>query len=373
MVRILGFLALVSGLFAVVYTGRMRIPHDALIVLGLLLMLALASVFWAVDAEENSRSIRAYLQVTWVVWLIWEFGSTLRQQTQLMAAYVSGAYALAVSTLHNVGAMTITAHAAEARYSPEGFNPNWVAVSLALAIPFAAYLASDQRTTWRLRWLWYGYILVGPIAILLTGSRGGFVAGTFAVLAVPLLTIRHKLRALVAIVLVSTLLVSVSAVFIPDQVWNRLSTIPQEVLRGDMNGRTSIWSYGERILEEHPLFGVGAGGYLQAAGIAYTAHNTFLSTAAELGLLGLLLFCTILFVVWHCILKSGGIGRRLWIPLLLCWTAGACVGVWELRRPTWIVLGLALAHCIALRESSASELLQIASYNERPVHPGNQR
>jgi O-antigen ligase len=74
-------------------------------------------------------------------------------------------------------------------------------------------------------------------------------------------------------------------------------------------GRTDIWRVGGRMVQAHPIRGVGAGNFrwtsvhytLQPGAVRYdyfidhpkVAHNTYLQELAELGVVGLSLFLTI--------------------------------------------------------------------------------
>jgi O-antigen ligase len=73
-------------------------------------------------------------------------------------------------------------------------------------------------------------------------------------------------------------------------------------------GRTSIWHVAMTAFQQHPFFGWGAGGFIEAydrdylsvyqaynAGWSRATHNTPLHTAVELGVVGLVLICVAYF------------------------------------------------------------------------------
>ncbi|MEZ4273077.1 MAG: hypothetical protein R3C68_17085 [Myxococcota bacterium] len=66
-------------------------------------------------------------------------------------------------------------HLIHDRYAAEGFNPNQAALTIALSVPMAWYLASHTRSKYR-AWFYRSLVLIGTIAIIQTASRGGFIA-----------------------------------------------------------------------------------------------------------------------------------------------------------------------------------------------------
>ena len=115
---------------------------------------------------------------------------------------------------------------------------------------------------------------------------------------------------------------------------------PSEMLQGRMsntgnvNFRLNIWAAALGMVAEHPLFGVGFGhfsghmmGYLRDLEFipAYgqyaqgsLAHNTFISVAAELGLVGLALYVCVVWGSFKTAYESAG---TAWGPPGLTWLA----------------------------------------------------
>ena len=135
---------------------------------------------------------------------------------------------------------------------------------------------------------------------------------------------------------------------------------PSDILRArtsDVNTvyfRVNIWAAGLRMVVDHPLIGVGYGqfssyvpSYFQVLGsipldsglrsAGSIAHNTFLSVAAELGLVGLTLYLLVL----------GG-GYR---------AAHAAAGIaWGQRGRSWVA-GMTLVYLVNVQFITAHELL----------------
>lgn len=84
---------------------------------------------------------------------------------------------------------------------------------------------------------------------------------------------------------------------------------PYEEYEGTDNStgrRLSYYYTSLRIVKDHPLFGVGTGGFKKtyAAATPYNAtdnpHNEYLMTAVQLGLVGLAVFLFLFLVEWRC-------------------------------------------------------------------------
>ena len=273
------------------------------------------------------------------VWLIWELGSNRLALLNLAVAYLAGAYVGAISVLRNFSTSTLQAGAKEARFTPDGWNSNDIALALALAIPFALYFAA-RRTNWITKWLARGYLILGTLAIILTSSRGGLTVMAIAISALPLYFVRQTPAAKVLMVLVLICAGCIAWHYVPQQSWDRLSTIYSTIAAGDLNGRELIWQSGLRTFSDNFLVGIGAGAFMAAVRSGLTAHNTFLAILVEQGLLGFTLFSAILGGVVYSISLLKGDERRMCFFLLLCWAVGVFTLGWAASRVTWFVLGL---------------------------------
>ncbi len=192
-----------------------------------------------------------------------------------------------------------------------GFRPGWVAgdpnyfsVAAVLALPLGLVLWEHWESR-AIRWLWGLALLVIFLADGLAASRGGFLgllgAGLFLLWRRP----KYRKPAFTVLLLVVPLL------------W----VLPQSPLqrfrhptRGDREAittREKVWRAGWRMIQQHPIAGVGLGNYkfvvqryeaanrpapgiwMSGQGPELIAHNTYIELAAELGLPG--------FMAWMCL------------------------------------------------------------------------
>jgi O-antigen ligase len=144
--------------------------------------------------------------------------------------------------------------------------------------------------------------------IQVTFSRGAYLAFAFACLSLAFL--RSKVLFLIAIFLV--ILALLNPVILPAGMRYRLAstftneqiyaTSLPEVMDESAQQRLAIWKGGIRIIQDHPLFGVGYGVFpyiisMYAPVGQIDAHNTYIINGAEMGIFALLIFLLILILI----------------------------------------------------------------------------
>jgi len=179
-----------------------------------------------------------------------------------------------------------------------GYRPGWIfgdsnyfTLSALLVLPLSFYLLGILETWWQ-RWLCLACLAVMLFAVTLAASRGGFLGLAVAALLVALRADRTVYRlSLTALVLTPLLLLS------PSSPLQRFMT-PSHGDQESVENRELLWMAGLRMVEAHPVVGIGAGNFKTLVstdptwptGRSWVAHNTYLEVAAELGVPGLLLF-----------------------------------------------------------------------------------
>ncbi|MBI4721301.1 MAG: O-antigen ligase family protein [Chitinivibrionia bacterium] len=161
-------------------------------------------------------------------------------------------------------------------------DPNDLALTFLIVMPFLFFSVLDSRSV-PVKLLSGAVLLVLAYALYLTGSRGGFIA--LAAVAFLLFVRRFGIRAgsVVGIAIVAVLFA-----FGPE----RLADLsPQEE---SAYGRIAAWGRGLELLKQNPLFGVGAGTFMEYH--VRTAHNSIVLCASELGLFGLYVWLLLIVV-----------------------------------------------------------------------------
>jgi O-antigen ligase len=328
------------------------------------------SYFWTIDPLATLDKMRGYFQEMMIVWLIWEFAESPQDLRALMRAFVAGSWVLAVLTLANFGSAE-AGDAGQIRFFAEGQDPNDVARFLDLGFPLAALLANSERR-WPGRLLALGYLPLGLIAVVLTASRGGFVAAVMALAGSALLLTRSHAKGVLATILSLPLLAAALWFVVPHGTIERLATIPAQLEGGDLNQRLNIWDAGWHAFVQSPIVGTGAGSFVSAAGMnpRDTAHNAALSILVGGGLCAFFLAMGIVALAVQSAFKMRGPLRAALATALLVWGVASLVDTVEENRTSWLLLGLiALAGRLAFEDP---ELLanRFASVRLEPASSG---
>jgi O-antigen ligase len=338
--RFVGMIVLLAAIPAVLQAGRIRTP-------GAMQWLALAlylwfccTYFWTIEPLATLAMMRGYFQEMMIVWLVWEFAATAGDLRALLRAYVAGSWVLALLTLASF--VSADAMAAEQiRFAAAGQDPNDVARFLNLGFPLAALLVnSEQRWVWRV--LAAGYLPLGLVAVLLTASRGGFLAAVVGLSGCAVLLAYGHPKRVLAGALALPMLVALLWFTIPRGSFERLATISEQLQGGGLNQRWNIWTAGWHAFVRAPLLGAGAGSFVNAAGTAPsdTAHNTALSIAVSGGLVALFLAVSIVAIAIWSITQTKGQLRWAMALALVVWGITSMVATVEENRSTWLLLAI---------------------------------
>jgi hypothetical protein len=192
------------------------------------------------------------------------------------------------------------------------------------------------------------FALVAPIgylvyALTLTQSRGGLLAllagcGT-------IFYCRYGWQ--------KSLLVSVLAIPAILAIGGRQTDIAGAMTGGTGAHRSELWSEGMLMIKSNPLFGVGYRMYSEEAGLV--AHNSFVHSTAELGLIGGALYLGIFAIstiaLWQLHQNRGEIqdaSLRHCLPFVLALVVAYGVSMISLSRcyvvPTYLIAGVAAAY-----------------------------
>jgi len=340
--RLLGGLALAAGVGVAIQRKSVRGPNLVLALAAACVLWAAATYFWSLAPVATVARAWTFAQLLAMAWLVWDQCRNAGRPVQLMDAYVWGAAVASVWTLARFAENQPTNYR---RYAAAGFDPNDLALTVALAIPLALYLSLRARGA--SAWLYRAAALAAIMAILLTASRTALVAAAAGFVFVPLTWRESERWQKISGVALAGLLLAGALWLAPAASRARLASLGDA---GTLHNRTRIWKAGLRALENHAALGVGAGAYPEAvrptlgrpalAGHEYVAHNTFLSILVECGPVGFGLFaalaCALALFVW----MMPRAERSLWTAMLAVWAIGVSTLSWEQRKPGWLMLAL---------------------------------
>ena len=349
--RILGLLLILVAIPAVLQAGRLRTPGPMQWLVLAFYLWFCCTYFWTIDPLATLEMMRAYFQEMMIVWLVWEFAESPSDLRALLRAYVAGSCVLALLTVANLCSPEAIA-SGQIRFVATGQDPNDVARFLDLGFPLAALLLNSERR-WPARLLALSYLPLGLVAVLLTASRGGFLAAVVALTGCGILLARTHLKGVFAGILALPGLAAVLWFIVPHETLERLATIPEQLQGGNLNQRLNIWTAGWHAFVHAPLFGTGAGSFVAAAGMnpLDTAHNTALSILVGGGLCAFFLAVAIVALAARSILETFGPLRLALATALTVWIITSLVATVEESRTTWLLLGMiALAGRLAVED-----------------------
>jgi O-antigen ligase len=348
---VVGMIAVAICALAIVERGTIRPISAGHVLMGLFVLWAAVSYTWSLDPAGTLVQVPLYLRLLFMVWLIWQLCSEADQQVRLLQAFVLGAAVAGLDTIHQFIRQN---EAVYQRYAGAGADPNDLGLVMALSVPIAYcfFIKSDRRV----RWLYVAHLVLAGITILLSASRGAMLAVAVALSIVPSTATGLKRHQIVGISVTAILMMVAALLLVPSSTGERLSTIRDELAGGNLSGRTSIWAAGFELFREHPFLGVGAGAYVHSlrstVAVPNVAHNTFLSVLAELGIIGLGIFCALLAFLLVSVTELPWLSKRLWLVCLAVWCIGVSGLTWEMRKPTWWLFGLVLAQHASLRATT---------------------
>ena len=356
MSRATGILAMGCTVFAVLSSGRLR-RWNALHVAALLFVLIAG--FELLVYHSGTRlpdKFYTYVQLFLMIWMIWELAPSRNQVLGLLCAYVLGAYLASFQTLlvfrQTGGGLR--------RYAAGGVDPNDLAMTLSLALPMAWYLSNSYRKP-LLRWICRLYLPVAVVAIGLTGSRGGMLAGIVALTIVPLSMTRLSPSRLVITIAMLFLSGALAIAYVPEKIVERLATTSTEVEGLRVGGRFKLWKAGIRALPENPLLGYGTSGFIRAispqmGSASQVAHNSFVSVLVEQGLIGLMLFLLMFAAAYRGVRRLPLLERRFGLVLMATLVVTMSPLTWEAKKAVWFVLAVLVGFSQALKAMPADRL-----------------
>jgi len=290
---------------------------------GYLLVRTRPAVFSEVAADPMFRLV--ILLLAWAACTIptsiWKGGSLAAWQSLMLNTVLVGATLcippteaayrflrnafLTFATVLGVALFSLGKMVADDRYSVSySLDPNDLAAVFAMCVPFALGIvfARKARFIHRVIALAVAGLLIAGVTR--TGSRGGTLAvlGALVTLFIYLPTNRKTLLSATVI----PLLIG-GFVLGPQSYRDKIAGLAageQDYNQTTYGGRIQVWQRGMGYVVSNPLLGLGVGNFttqegevMKESGIPghwMTAHNTYVQTAAELGIPGLLILLTVL-------------------------------------------------------------------------------
>jgi O-antigen ligase len=204
-------------------------------------------------------------------------------------------------------------------------DPNFYAQIMVVLLPLAIDRIWNEKHLF-LKSLAIWALFVSALTVVFTYSRGGFLAMVVAVTLIVFL--RHlRLPSVLLGIVVITLIFQFAPVSYKNRITNLSNILPNSRTGGfvdrSIQSRTTENLVAWNVFRDHPVFGVGIGNfnayyqaYTRQLGLdpraqARSAHNLYLEIAAERGVVGLLVFGSILALALRQVFQASAKFKRL--------------------------------------------------------------
>ena len=180
----------------------------------------------------------------------------------------------------------------------------------ALAIVVIWYLLIPGKPmVWRVGL--YGLVMVLCVALIGAGSRGPVVALSscilFSLVVHKKLGMQMKSLVLDLALLVVMGLAVIPSVGIPQSSYDYLARLGDSDMHRFLGPREALMELGWKLMFQHPLTGVGIGGYpVLFRGVGAWPHNMVLEIGAEMGIFSALIFCCLAVLAFREALRQLG-------------------------------------------------------------------
>jgi O-antigen ligase len=373
---------------------RLREARPTMVAVGGYAMIALASVAWSVNVGASGQALGSL-----AICLVYmaAFAVLVRDPADLrrvLWAVVISAMVLALFWLVEY------ASGADRTANPAG-DPNFVAAFLVMSLPLILVMASAARSGLG-RAALLATVAIVAASVISTLSRTGLAALILALLltmVLPVRTLQSSPTQKVAFLLSAMIGL---ALIVPTAGPALLQRFRESNYQGAIGGRGDLWRAAWQGYREHPLTGLGYGGF---KGTSFTllastpgvylrshvrfvdtgeyVHDAYLGTLAELGPVGLLFFLGIYGAVARSLRRTAREARRVGQPFIRAVCNALFIGLIsfalsslllssETSRPFWMLVGLGLAlpgvltH--AVRKGAAPERLGRSEGESQGVH-----
>jgi O-antigen ligase len=358
-------LLLAASWLAVVAT-RTESPRDFFATHPTISLVAIVFVGWSLLstawAEDPGRAFDTTVRYALNLCLLPIVFTAVRRRDQLTwvaSAFVAGAVGTMLLGVVSGSSLTVVGDAA--RLVGGIGESNELATVLVASVVLALALIASPRTPPPVR---VTALVAAPIAlagVIATLSRAGLVALVVALLVGVVVGGRWRAWFAGALVVGGLSAVIFLTAFATPAARERVQST-------NSTGRTDIWTVGSRMVEAHPVRGVG-GGNFPVASIHFllrpgaierddfiietpkVAHNIYLEVLAELGVVGLLLFLTIIGFCVRCAMQAarafkrqGDVHSELLARVLVIAVAGIlaadCFASEQYSKQLWLLLAL---------------------------------
>lgn len=272
-----------------------------------LALYASMTIIWSIDRTNTSNQLIKFLWPSIIVAIAMNYSIRCNEDIFLyLKAYIVGCLISTVATfLFRDATLAAAEYAGQERLTAFGQDQNTLAFLLCTGFTIVLDFFRKTRNG-KLKYLSIALLLSFVIVILSTGSRTGLILTAF-VFGLYFMS-SGSLKNFVLMILLVLLLSPVIYNYIPESIWDRFLETNDLMESGNYSDRGRIWSSGlSALARENYVLGVGYSNFSTMLrnhfGWQMASHNTYLSYLADLGMVGFLIFLSVLYQMFMIVRK----------------------------------------------------------------------
>ena len=339
-------------------------------------LLGLIFVFWLIISNPNAsilgktRSwVLTFIQLLMMLWLARQFIRTKSDHQTIMIILVIGILISAVVAIIQVGSLSNLN--IENRAEGLSGGANTAARYFLYGIILLFYLESESKNSQLIRIVEIFCIALLAIALIFTESRSGLILLIiFAFLQLLPMFSKKKKSVLLIIILLATIFFLIGKTALSTLQFNNV--IGSIINGSDTVGyRYTLWNAGIKMTFDHPFIGVGIGKFgdylpyywpVSKTILANTAHNTYIEVLAETGIIGFIIFASLLVASFLKYIKNIKESNKpsasiytTWLIILIVLLIGSFTKGDTIDKFLWFLLGLDIQSIKSIRPKNRSE------------------
>lgn len=282
-----------------------------------LALYASMTIIWSIDRTNTSNQIIKFLWPSIIVAIAMNYSIRCNEDIFLyLKAYIIGCLISTAATLmFRDTTLAAAEYLSQERLTAFGQDQNTLAFLLCTG--FTIVLDFFRKTqNGKLKYPSVALLLSFVIVILSTGSRTGLILTAF-VFGLYFMS-SGSLKNFVLMILLVLMLSPMIYNYIPDSIWDRFIETNDLMESGDFSDRGRIWSSGLSALSsENYVLGVGYSNFSTMLrnhfGWQMASHNTYLSYLADLGIVGFIIFLSVIYKMFMFVRKIYKVEKDIYV------------------------------------------------------------
>lgn len=250
-------LSLITGVYVCLATfisARPRTVHSTFLLVVLFLIHTLVSTLLSEDFDYSWYYWKSFLKTMIILYIMIILIDNIYKLRMTMMVMV---FSMIFEIKQGFAHLLLMPGVKNSNSHPMLGEENGVALGMLMLVPVCVVLQQTTENRWA-QWIYRLFLISTLYRSICSYSRGAFLA-CITMGMVYWIRAAHKLRVLLAVIVI----VAVVVPTMPEKFWSRMQTIEtyEEVQEGSALGRLHFWAVAIKMVEAHPIFGIGYNAY----------------------------------------------------------------------------------------------------------------